>query len=433
LRRRGLPPDLPAAVAQTVPAVNKVELYPTFQCNDRCGHCITHGGPERREMLDPDRAAKVLEHVRDTSLLGHLPRLLGQGRFECPVPPAQRELAEMAEPPDRLTYARKGAYAEALQGKGQLAAWVRDGTRTPLNFGRPSLRISGGEFFVWPREVRGRTLSEDERLGRQEELVAQARALLPDYDVWILTNGRFATSQRRAAAVVGRWARGANAPGAGGRTRIGISVDVFHRPPQGATVEQMLGRIWRPALETGLGAPFLYGLPNNRIGYLGRAFGRFPLGRLGPGHVPNASGSTFNPVGEMVVDPVDLFASGGCREVRGFVFEHGGRLTLVHNIVVAPSGHLVYCCACLGDYGDFVRAPRQALQRMLTDPVSRMLRDPQTVVPLMDTAVELDPTITVLGAGAHPAATASTCYQLMTGRRLNGGGRRPRGRGRQAV
>jgi len=47
-----------------------------------------------------------------------------------------------------------------------------------------------------------------------------------------------------------------------------------------------------------------------------------------------------------------------------------------------------------------------------------MLRRAETAIPLLNTAVELDPTIKVLGAGEHPAVTGSTCYQLMTGKRL---------------
>jgi len=272
---------------------------------------------------------------------------------------------------------------------------------------------------MWPAEVNGRALSENERLAEQGKLLERARVILPEHDVWILTNGRFATSQERADTVVERWVRGVNAPSAGGRTRIGISVDVFHRPPPGSTVEEMIERIWQPALAHGLGVPFLYGLPNHRIGHLGRAFGGFPIGRLEKGRIPNASRSTLNPVADIIVDPVDLVAGSGCREVRGFVFQHGAGCSLANNIVVAPSGHLVYCCACLGDYGDFVREPEDSLRRMLTDPVAIMLRRAETVVPLMNTAVELDPTIQVLGTGEHPAVTASTCYQLMTGRRLS--------------
>jgi len=420
LRRRSLLPEVPEAVARFVPAINKVELYPTFCCNDRCAHCITCSGPQRRQTLAPEDAGTVLEHVRDYSILTRLRQLLGDGRFCCDVPEQQRQLEVMAHPPRRLTDSLKSAYADCLQGKGQSAKWVSGSGSSALNFGRPSVRISGGEFFMWPAEVNGRTLSEGERIAEQGRLLERARAILPEHDVWILTNGRFATSRERADAVVDRWARGANAPSVGGRTRIGISVDVFHRPPPGSTVEEMLQRIWQPALAHGLGAPFLYGLPNHRIGYLGRTFGRFPVGRLEKGRIPNASRSTFNPVGDIIVDPVDLVASGGCREVRGFVFQHGAGCSPANNIVVAPSGRLVYCCACLGEYGDFVHEPEQALRRMLTDPIARMLRLAETVVPLMNTAVELDPTIKVLGRGEHSAVTASTCYQLMTGRRLSG-------------
>jgi len=42
-----------------VPAINRVEFYPTFRCNDCCGHCITNSGPNRTETLKPDDAATI--------------------------------------------------------------------------------------------------------------------------------------------------------------------------------------------------------------------------------------------------------------------------------------------------------------------------------------------------------------------------------------
>ncbi len=183
----------------------------------------------------------------------------------------------------------------------------------------------------------------------------------------------------------------------------------------------MLDSIWGASRRHGLGAPFLYGVPNNRIGYLGRAFGRFEVGTLEPHEIENASCSPFNPVSCMSVDPIDLVCQGGCKEVRGFYFEHAGGCLLANNIVISPSGRMVYCCACLGDYGDFVNEPGRCLERVVLDPVSMMLRRTETVVPLLETAAELDPTIEVLGTGPHPAVTASTCYQMMTGERTGTG------------
>ena len=93
LQRRRLLPDVPEAVARSVPAVNKVELYPTFVCNDGCEHCITRSGPQRRQTLAPDDAGLVLEHVRDYSILTRLRQVLGDGHFRCIIPDRQRELS----------------------------------------------------------------------------------------------------------------------------------------------------------------------------------------------------------------------------------------------------------------------------------------------------------------------------------------------------
>lgn len=418
-RQRGVLPSIPEAIAVSVPAINKVEFYPTFRCNDRCAHCITKSGPERTETLRPDDAATIVKHIAHFSTLRRLKLLYGDGRFRCDPPDGCRELEAMEGPPRQLTDSLKRAYADCLQGKGHSAKWISGSSSFDLNFGRPSIRISGGEFFMWPFEIDGHVLADDDRLDEQGKLLGKMRSLLPEYDVWILTNGRFATSRERADRVIERWARHANAPTAGGKTRICISVDVFHTPPRTSSVEQMLARIWPASRTYGLGAPFLYGIPNNRIGYLGRAFGRFPIGQLKKGRIKNVSRSAFNPPTDITVDPIDLIATDGCKEVKGFVFEHGSACLLANNVVVAPPGHLVYCCACLGDYGDFVSEPQRCLKRMVTDPMSLMLRRADTVMPMMNIAVELDPTIKVFGSGEHAAVTGSTCYQLMTGERLS--------------
>ena len=404
-----------------LPAINDVELYPTFRCNDRCVHCITKSGPEREEALSPADAITAVRHIAEFSLLRRLEKIYGDGEFRCELPRKCRELEAMERPPKRLSESLKTAYADCLQGRGYTSKWVGGSSCFDLNFGRPSIRISGGEFFMWPSKVNGEELSEDQRIHFQGDLLREIRALLPDYDVWILTNGLFAVSRERANKVIERWAEHANSPDAEGKTRICISVDVFHRPPPRSSVEEMLDRIWTATRKCGFGAPFLYGIPNNRIGYLGRAFGRFKVGKLAKHEIKNVSGSPFNPVASITVDPIDLVSTDGCREVQGFYFQHGSVGLIANNIVIAPSGHLVYCCACLGDYGDFVHAPQQCLERIVTDPVSVMLRRSETTIVLLNTAVELDPSITVFGTGEYAAATGSTCYQMMTGERIQPG------------
>ena len=425
MRERGMLPSFAAGTVLPLPAVNKVEFYPTFRCNDSCDHCITRSGPDREETLDPEDAATSIENVATFSVVARMRRLYGEGDFRCKPSVQCIELGRRQRPPAKLDDPLKKAYAECLQGKGNVAEWVTHSERIRLNYGRPSVRISGGEFYMWPFRLAGRKLSEDERLRHQSQLVGEIRFRLPDYDTWILTNGRFATSRDRADKVVGHWARNANSLEAGGRTRLCISVDIFHRPPAGGTVEEMLESIWRASHRHGLGAPFLYGISNNRIGYLGRAFEQFRVGVLEPHEIKNASCSTFNPASCMSVDPIDLVCQGGCREVKGFYFEHAGGCLLANNIVISPSGRMVYCCACLGDYGDFVNEPARCLERVVLDPVSIMLRRTETAIPFLETAVELDPTVQVFGAGPHPAVTASTCYQMMTGERIGSAVGRP--------
>ncbi|MDD5154071.1 MAG: radical SAM protein [Desulfovibrionales bacterium] len=418
LKGRGLLPSLPEGPPIPLPAVNKVELYLSFHCNDRCAHCVTTSGPERQETLSPDDAITVIKHVAQFSVLRQLDRLFGKGEFRCALPQQFLDLEARKVPPKRLSESLKTAYVDCLQGNGCNSQWITGSLSFNLNFGRPSIRISGGEFFMWPARTNGKELSDNQRLDFQGQLLREIRTLLPDYDVWILTNGRFAVSREHADKVIEAWARHANSPNAGGKTRICISVDVFHRPPPGSSVEEMLDRIWAATRKYGLSAPFLYGIPNDWIGYLGRVFGNFKVGRMKKHTVKNVSGSSFNPVMDLMVDPLDLVGADGCREVKGFYLRHSSGVLIANNIYIAPSGHMVYCCACLGSYGDFVREPKRCLENLVRDPISLMLRRAETAISLLNTAVELDPTIKVLGTGEYPAVTGSTCYQLMTGKRL---------------
>jgi hypothetical protein len=193
---------------------------------------------------------------------------------------------------------------------------------------------------------------------------------------------------------------------------------MFHTPPKNSTIEEMLHRTWTSCKKNGAYSPFLYGVPNDRISLLGRAFKNFKVGIIEKNLNINRSGSQVNPVKDLVVDPVDLISSDGCNEVKGFSVQHGSKGILVNNIVVSPDGHMVFCCACLGTYGNFVSKPEECLKNMVMDPVSLMLRKGDTSIDLLNTAVKLDPTIKIFGKGVHPAVTGSTCYQMISGERI---------------
>jgi len=91
---------------------------------------------------------------------------------------------------------------------------------------------------------------------------------------------------------------------------------------------------------------------------------------------------------------------------------------LVDNIVIMTTGQLAYCCVCVGDFGNFLYEPENALKSITTDPVAMMLRREQTAINLLNIAVELDPTIKVFGYGKNAAVTGSTCYQFLSGKRI---------------
>ncbi len=418
LRREKKMPASPDSLKIPVPAVNKVELYLSLNCNDRCPHCITDSGPDIAGAMNPDDAASLIRNLGEWSITRRLGLLFGPGRFRSPVPAPFRKLEKMKSPPKKLDDSLKELYSDSIQGKDRVSEWIMEDGSVELNFGRPSVRLSGGEFFMWPGQAWGRTLTVEERLRHQGKLINDIRKELPEYDIWILTNGRFATEREKTDAVLKEWARGGDENRGGGRTRVIISVDMFHRPPPGRTVEEMLEFIWKACRDNGLPAPFLYGIPNNRIGLLGRALRNFPAGTISRGSLENLSKSRLNPVKDVYGDPIDLMTDDGCVEVKGFFFRHGNTGILANNAVISPEGRLVFCCACLGDYGDFATKPEQSLRNMVTNPVSVMLRNSATAADLLNTAARLDPTITVLGSGKYAAVTGSTCYQMMTGERL---------------
>ncbi len=368
-------------------------------------------------MLPPDDAEVVVRNLARHSVGTRLRAVLGEGTCLFEHPRKCDELDQYASPPTRLYDSLVRDYADCLMGKGHVSRWVSERGEIDLPFGRPSIRITGGEFYTWPHRLHERTTAEDERLAMQKRLLDSIRSALPEYDIFVLTNGRFAVSQETAERVVGAWA--GNVTPEGGRTRICISVDVFHRPPPASTVEEMLSRIWKGCRKAGLGAPYLYGIPNRRIVLTGRALTCFA--RCDAEKEPeaaNVSGSSLYPSDRLMLDPVDLVHEQGCPEMKGLFFETPLGALLLNNVVVSPAGRLAYCCACVGDYGDFVNEPNACLRNMLTDPVSLMLRQTHTTIDLLRTAVEIDPSIKVLGSGYNAPVTGSTCYQLLSGTRV---------------
>ena len=399
--------------------ISSAELYLTLYCNDNCLHCITDSGGDRKEMMSPEDAHKVIANIAKYSILEPLRKLYGNGDYRFTPPPQCNQLDEMKKPPDKLTYSLIQTYSACAVGHGCVSEWITAEGTFRLNFRKPAIRLSGGEFFMWPRSLNGKILSEDERLHFQQELIRQIRSELPIYDLWILTNGRFATDQKRADNVLRHWAKYADTSNSESKVRVCMSVDVFHRPPSGSTITDMLQRIWKSSWKYGFMAPHLYGAPNQSVALLGRAIENFNPGKMQKSEIENVSQSSFNPFTYLMVDPLDLVECGGCQETKGFVVGHGESKLLGHNIFVGPSGDMVYCCACLSSYGDFVNDPRQCLHNIVTDPLACALRRKDTVIPLLKLAAELDPTIRVFGTGEHKEVTGSTCYQLLSGKRLH--------------
>jgi hypothetical protein len=91
----------------------------------------------------------------------------------------------------------------------------------------------------------------------------------------------------------------------------------------------------------------------------------------------------------------------------------------VNNIIVMPSGRLAYCCVCVGDFGDFVNDPEECMKNCMRDPIAMMLRHKLTAASLLNTAAQMDPTIKLFKEGENAAVTGSTCYQLLSGKRVS--------------
>ncbi len=399
--------------------ISSAELYITFNCNDKCEHCITESGGNRKEIMSPKDATRAVENIATYSILHPLRRLYGNGTYHYTPPSQCEKLDEMEKPPKKLSYTLMQTYNVCAIGREGISQWVSEDGTFKLNFRKPAIRLSGGEFFMWPKMLDGKRLSEDERLVFQENLIREIRSKLPDYDVWILTNGRFATDHERTDKVIRHWAKYANTSSADAKMRICMSIDAFHRPPHKSTIREMVGRIWSSAWKYGLMAPHLYGIPNQSIGLIGRALDNFHPGKMQKNEIKNVSKSSFNPLTYVIVEPYDLVKSGGCMETKGFVIKNGEGVLLGNNVFIAPSGHLVYCCACVGDYGDFINNPEECMKNIVTDPLAVALRNKETVVPFLKLATELDPTITIFGTGENAAVTGSTCYQMLSGKRIN--------------
>lgn len=153
---------------------------------------------------------------------------------------------------------------------------------------------------------------------------------------------------------------------------------------------------------------------------LGRAFESFGCRSETVLKVDDVSKEPRETGGKITLDPVDLVATGGCNELKGFVCRTEGGAFLANNIVIMPSGNLAYCCVCLGNFGNFIENPQQALRNITSDPIAMMLRRKQTAIALLNTAVKLDPTIKVFGEGENRAVAGATCYQVLSGIRLEG-------------
>ncbi|MDY6935369.1 MAG: hypothetical protein SVZ03_14235 [Spirochaetota bacterium] len=416
LKHKNLIPTIPDKSKIPLPAINKVELYLSFHGNDRCAHCITNSGPHRGESLHPNRAKQVIDNIAKYSILSRLQTLDRGGQFRTIYPAKYEKLYMRPKPPKKLTKEVYQGYADCLMGKNYTSMWINDQRITPLNFGRPSIRISGGEFYTWPHVMDGVEVSKNDRLKFQKDLLKYINNRIPEYDIFILTNGRFAKDIQSANTVIQHWSD--HETDNSGRTHICISMDPFHHAPSNSTLMDMLNRIWKACRKSRIGTPLLYGVPNNRIMLLGRALVSFSKGNGKSIEVKDITKNSYYTDGRIELDPVDLIATDGCNELKGFICETEYGAFIANNIVVLPSGHLAYCCACVGNFGDFINKPQETLLNITTNTIAVMLRRKQTAINILSTAVELDPSIKLFLDGKNSAVTGSTCYQMLSGIRI---------------
>lgn len=418
-KANGMLPEIPKNVQLPTPSINKVELYPSFHGNDSCTHCITNSGPHRKNLLHPEKANIAIKNVAKHSILTTLSKLLPNGEFQFIAPKSISRLDTSPHPPASLENCLIQEYADSIMGKGASTLWHYGHQSLLLNFGRPSIRISGGEFFTWPHQLNGEKIPLQQRLSFQQNLLATIRYELPDYDIWILTNGRFAENDQLTDVVVSHWSSIKNVDNnSGGRTRIAISVDPFHKPPKGSSIEQMLSRLWKSSLHHLNAAPYVYGVTQKRLFLVGRALNHFNQGAISCSNYKKTTDSPLFNLGRLEGDPNNLVESDGCNELKGFICQTPAGAVLVNNIVINDMGNLAYCCVGVGNYGDFLNSPQEALQQMLKDPISLMLRNGSTAEKLLNLAVAIDPSIKTFGDSQFERATGSTCYQILSGKRV---------------
>jgi len=410
LRDEGLLPEDPSVNNSCIPTplVNSVELYLSFHGNDCCSHCLTFSGPHREEVLSPEDAYKILLSLREHSLIKRIKGEKGFKELRFYRSPEKCALDNREKPPESFSRDLVSLYADCLQGVGDITVIEKKTASCQLRKSRPTIRLSGGEFYLWPHRIDDRETTEEERAGCQRLLLETIRYLLPEYDIWILTNGRFAESRECAERTVRNWLDFSEYRTRRNQTRICLSVDCFHQPPRGRTRRDMLRYIWKAARKYSDTAPYIYGIPDYKVFLTGRALENFD-------YRPQKYGTTAANPCPAETDPTFLTDTDGCREVKGFLYAEGSRCIPVNNIVIDPLGNLCYCCACVGNYGSFLHYPEQSLRRVLTDPVSRLIRKGNTAEVFLNRAVELDPEIKIFGNSPREKAAGSTCYQVLSG------------------
>lgn len=411
LKNQNMLPSLPDSSTLPLPSIHNVELYLSFHGNDHCDHCITNSGPHRNETMSPSAAEAVINNIKDYSVLMRISQLMDGGEFTSTHSSLYRKLTSLKKPPAVLSDELIQSYSDVLMNRDSLSSWTSNDVTFNLNFARPSIRISGGEFYTWPHRIDGKDIPQEERLTYQKNLLNYIRSVLPEYDIFILTNGRFAQNRKIAADTLSHWNDSSNT--GSGQTHICVSLDRFHQAPKGKTKTDMLNYLWHSCKINRLPSPFIYSIPQKRIMLLGRALKNF-------GSSLCDSRIREQQLNENLrFDPVDLIETDGCNELRGFISKTPAGSLIVNNIVILPDGHLAYCCACVGDYGDFLENPDIALSKINSDLISVMLRKSTTASLLLKTAAEVDNTIAVFNDGENGPVTGSTCYQMLSGMRIN--------------
>ncbi|MCG8569434.1 MAG: hypothetical protein MJB14_04785 [Spirochaetes bacterium] len=416
-RKKGYIKTLPKHLTQLLPAIHNVELYLSFYGNDQCSHCITCSGPHRKETLSPLNAQKIISNIALYRIKNFIIHINGAGNYEFTHSPIKAALDKLPQPPLPFSNEILADYNQQMLNKDESASWKKIDTEEKLNFNRPSIRLSGGEFYCWPHQIEGKILTEAERLICQQELIQRIHQKLPEYDIWILTNGRFAESQEQADRVIQHWQVPAHLR-TSNRIRISLSIDPFHAPPHYSNHKQMIKRIWQSALKHLHHAPYIYSLARKKIFLAGRALQQINPKCHFKGHLHDQVNDLFSESVHLETEALDLEKNNGCDEVKGFICSTHNGSFLANNLYIHPQGNLAYCCACVGNYGDFIHHPEETLKNMVTDPISVMLRHGKSAACLMNMAIQLDPSLDILKNTSFPAANGTICYQLLSGKRI---------------